>query len=383
MALIPSDAGIGMRLQAGTDLLKPLAPVAEIPTDIPELRTGQTFSARIQEVLPENTYKALVAGKQITLQLPEGAKSGDILELVVIDRTPRVVIAQLAEKTAAAQTGDAYQYTKLSRTGQMIGNLLLADGEAHQPVALNRGEPLLPQPPARAADLVPVLQKAVTQSGLFYESHQAQWVAGKLPLDQLLQEPQGQRSAPSLLAANALVQHGSAPLRPHADGARTATIAATAENPAPLQTQVRGEEKAEAAPVQQPAPQAAQGMPEELRPIVQQQLDAVATQRLLWHGEAWPTQAMEWEIVREDEKGSGAEIEDQTSWRTTLRLDTPRLGHVDASLRLTGAGIYMTIAAADGTSAANLRDAAPALAASLDAAGISLLSFQVKHEPGE
>jgi hypothetical protein len=45
--------------------------------------------------------------------------------------------------------------------------------------------------PKTAADLAPVLKQAVTQSGLFYEAHQARWVAGDLPTEALRQEPQG------------------------------------------------------------------------------------------------------------------------------------------------------------------------------------------------
>ena len=378
MALIPPDAGIRMRMQTEANLLQPTTPAQEIPSDLPELRTGQTFTARIQEVMPENTYKALVAGKQITLQLPEGAKAGDTLELVVIDRTPKVVIAQLTEQAAAPAANAPYQYATLSRTGQMIGNLLLPEGEAHQPATLNRGEPLLPQPPTQATDLAPALQKAITQSGLFYESHQAQWIAGRLPVAQLLQEPQGQRSAPSTLA-----QHGVVPAPVPQEATAHTTATASAPSPTLLQTLFGGETRAEATPVQPQAATLAQSVPEELRPIVQQQLDAVATQRLIWHGEAWPTQAMEWEIVREDERRAGADPDEEAAWRTTLRLDTPRLGHVDASLRLTAAGIHMTLTTPYGASAANLRAAAPALAASLDTAGIALLSFQVKYESGE
>ena len=41
------------------------------------------------------------------------------------------------------------------------------------------------------ADLAPVLKQALTQSGVFYEAHQARWVAGQLPTEALRQEPQG------------------------------------------------------------------------------------------------------------------------------------------------------------------------------------------------
>lgn len=385
MALIPPDAGIRMRLQNDAALVQPSTPVHEIPTDVQELRVGQRFAANIQEALPDNTFKALVAGRQLTLQLPEGAKPGDTLDLVVVDRTPRVVIAHLAEPATSGTATGLDKYTTLSPAARMIGNLLLPEGETPQPAVLNRGEPLLPRPPAAAAELVPVLQKAVSQSGLFYESHQAQWIAGKLPLEQILQEPQGQRSAPTVLAGRGMAQppfaEDHAADQPGQPARAVPGIEVAPNRPAPGPLRPEAALRSEGAVPSQPAPLAlAQAVPEELRPIVQQQLDAVATQRLVWHGEAWPNQPIEWEIVREDENSRAAVRDDEESaWRTTLRLDTPRLGHIDASLRLTQAGITMTLAASAGTSAAGLRNGLPALAAALEAAGIPLLSVQVRH----
>lgn len=379
MVLIPPDAGIRMRMQTDTNMPQPATPVAELPSDLPELRPGQTFTARIQEVLPENTYRALVAGKQLTLQLPEGAKTGDTLELVVIDRTPKVVIAKVATDAAAAKgAGEPYPYANLSRAGQMIGQLLLAEGETPKPAPLSRGQALLAQPPAGAAELAPALQKAVAQSGLFYESHQAQWVAGKLPTEQLLREPQGQRSAPATLAAHGL------------PGPAAETAARPATAPVPPPTLMRTFFGAEEAAAPTPAPAAAaaaatsttaavNGVPDELRPLVQQQLDAAATQRLVWHGEVWPQQTMDWEVVREDGGNRETGEEEATAWRTTLRLEMPRLGEVAASLRLTASGIHLTLTTPVDASADDLRAEAPRLAGALDAAGIPLLSFQVRH----
>lgn len=373
MVLIPPDAGIRMRMQAEANLLQPATPIAEIPGDLPELRPGQTFTARIQEVLPENTYRALVAGKQITLQLPEGAEAGDSLELVVVDRTPRVVTARLADAGTALGAGAAYQYTHLSRAGQMLSQLLLAEGETPQPAPLNRGQPLLAQPPATAAELAPALQKAVAQSGLFYEAHQAQWAAGRLPTEQLLREPQGQRSLPAAFA-----EHG---LPPPA-GEPAARAAAATPPPTLMQTIFGGSEERAAAATPAPATAAAatNAVPEELRPLVQQQLDAAATQRLVWHGEVWPNQAMDWEVVRDDARGDQGGDAEEAAWRTTLRLEMPRLGRVEAALRLTAAGIHVSVAAPD---EARLRAAAPRLAAALEAAGIPLLSFQARHAADE
>ena len=387
MALIPPDAGIRMRLQTEANLLQPVTAVHEIPSDLPELRTGQTFSARIQEVLPDNTYRALVAGKQLTLQLPEGAKAGDQLELLVIDRSAKVVIAKQVETAPAATDESApYPFAKFSPAARMIGQLLPAEGQSPPPVQLNRGQPLLAEPPqsqSAAGQLAPTLAKAVTQSGLFYESHQAQWITGKLPLEQLLQEPQGQRSLPTAF------QLAAAEIE-----ARAATPAGVAERPVTagniLQNLLAGNEKVgaggtapNAAPAAQAAPQTvalAQQVPDELRPLVQQQLEAVATQRMMWHGEVWPQQPMDWEIEQDNEREAGDTGEEASRWRTTLSLTTPRLGRVDANLQLSANGVRITLATPYGASAADLRDAAPQLAEALAAAGVPLLAFQVKHE---
>lgn len=370
MVLIPPDVAIRMRMQTEANLLQPVAPAHKISADLPELQKGQQFTAQIREALPDNTYRALVAGKQLTLQLPEGAKAGDFLELVVIDRTAKAIIArQVDGGPDNTATATPYPFAKFSPAGRMIGQLLPAQGETAQPAQLNRGQPLLAQPPRSQAAtdlLAPTLARAVTQSGLFYEAHQAQWVAGKLPLAQLLQEPQGQRSSP------AAFQHAAAEV-----AARTIS---TAERPVTANTVLQalqsGNEKVGAGGT-------AQQIPDALRPLVQQQLEAAATQRMVWHGEVWPRQSMEWEIEREMERQADGSGDEDARWRTTLSLTTPRLGRVDAHLQLTPKGVDIALTAPEGASAADLRDAAPQLAAALAAAGVPLLALQIKkpHEP--
>lgn len=401
MALIPPDAGIRMRMQTETNLLQPVTPAHELPSDLPELRTGQTFSARIQEVLPDNSYKALVAGKQLTLQLPEGAKAGDQLELVVIDRSNKVVIAKQVEASLTTADADApYPFAKFSPAARMIGQLLPAEGEATQPAQLGRGQPILAQAPqsqSAAAQLAPNLAKAVSQSGIFYESHQAQWITGKLPLAQLLQEPQGLRSAQTAFqhAAIELVARFSAQAgNPDEHAARLVTPEGNVQRPAAnsgptpvlpqgIDSKVSAGETASQAP--QPAQSsqvaaAAQKVPDELRPLVQQQLEAAGTQRLLWHGEVWPQQAIDWEIEWEGERAADGSEDEAMRWRTALSLTTPRLGRVDAQLQLSAQGVSITLATPYGASAADLRDEAPKLAEALAAADVPLLAFHIKHE---
>ncbi len=377
MVLIPPDAGLRMRLQNDANALQPVAPVHELPSDLPDLQIGQRFTARIQEALPDNTYKALVAGKQLTLQLPEGAGAGDQLELVVIDRSPRVVIARQVD-TAGSGEAAPYPFARFSPAARLIGQLLPAEGEAPPPAQLNRGQPLVAQPPqsqAAVAELASRLTQSVTQSGLFYEAHQAQWIAGKRSLEILLQEPQGRKSSP------AAFQHAAAEVAARAIS--TADRPMTAE--AVMQALQASSEKLGAGGAAQGTAQAqstqnlAQQVPDDLRPLVQQQLDAAGTQRMIWQGEIWPQQTMEWEIERESEREADGSTEEEARWRTSLSLTTPRLGRVDANLQLSSRGVAITLATPHGASAADLRATAPLLAAALEAAGVPLLAFQVKE----
>ena len=198
------------------------------------------------------------------------------------------MIAQRVDAQATGQPApQPYENARLSNAGQLIGRLLLQEGESPQPAPLNRGQPLLAQPPTNAAELAPTLAKAVSQSGLFYEAHQAEWVAGRRPVESLAAEPHAQFATP----------------------ANTATSAAASATPgAPAQTAVSApasERASESAPPQTSGTTStttsstALSVPDQLRPLVQQQLDAVATQRLAWHGEVWPGQVMDWEIERE------------------------------------------------------------------------------------
>jgi hypothetical protein len=382
VVLIPNDAGIRMRMQTET-ALHPVAPVSEIPADLTELSPGQTFSARIQEVLPQNTYKALVAGQSLTLALPEGAKTGDTLELVVIDRTPRLIVAQLANRDGAADAAvsTGYEFTSLSRTAQLIGALLARDGAPPPAAELNRGQPLLPaaSPDAAklAADLAPQLAKAVAQSGLFYEAHQVQWIMGQRPVSDLQAEPQAKHAASTLPPGQ---EAGATATRVTADG-RTSDLS----GPMVLLQNLFGSEEARQQASTQPQVTAnpALAVPEELRPLVQQQLDAAATLRMAWHGEVWPGQSLDWQIEPDDRRPDAGPTDGERGWITSLRLVTPRLGEIDARLSLTPQGARIAIVTPVGASAADLLDAAPMLEKSMAAAGVPLLALQVRHDAKE
>ncbi|MHB1374206.1 MAG: flagellar hook-length control protein FliK [Thauera sp.] len=397
--MIPADLSARLRLLNEASFFNTEPPVAglqrarEIQAQLPELVPGQRFFATLQRTLPDGSFRAVVAGQQMTLSLNTAAKSGDTLELEVSQVTPRAVFARIVGgETAAANTASAQP--ALSQTGRLI-SFLLTGQPTPQPASLAGNQPLLNAPPANGAQLVPLLRQALGQSGLFYESHQVQWVLGKLDTAALMREPQGQApgqtsaqsgtgaSTPGTPGAPAgnTAQAGAAPAQAQAT---TTTLSANAAARAAAVTADGGELEASRnvaatrGGAEEVAPVRAQPIPERLMPIVHQQLDALATQQYLWQGQAWPGQPLEWII--EDPQGDGsAEGEDaEQSWNTTLRLTLPRLGGVEAQLHLTPAGVALRLRADDAGTLVALDAGAAALASALEAANLKLTGLVVE-----
>ena len=400
--MIPADLAARLRLINEASFFNTEPPVAglqrarEIQAQLPELVPGQRFFATLQRTLPDGTFRAVVAGQQMTLSLNSAAKSGDTLELEVSQVTPRAVFARIVGgETAAANTASAQP--ALSQTGRLI-SFLLTGQPTPQPASLAGNEPLLNAPPTNGTQLVPLLRQALGQSGLFYESHQAQWVLGKLDTAALLREPQGQQSAPGAGAGqpgtgastNATGQAATAtasatPSTPAAPAAQAApTAAARIAGGADEAAQVDSTRSAAAlrAGVEEAAPVRTQPIPERLMPVVHQQLDALATQQYVWQGQAWPGQPIEWVI--EDPQGEGsAEGEDTApTWNTTLRLTMPRLGGVEAQLHLTPTGVALRLRADDPATIHALDAGGAALASALEAANLKLTGLVVEPRNG-
>ncbi len=367
--MIPSDLAARLRILSES-IVNPVTPVRGITADPPELPVGQRFVARVENAQPDGTFRALVAGRSLTLALPQPAQPGDTLDLVVTARTPSLIIAAraghapAASATASASTSpDNAPPTSpapaLSRAGRIISTLL-ASGENRtpQPATITRATPLLPEPMLQAARLAPALQQVVAESGLFYESHQAQWVAGRYPAEALMREPQA-RLARTLRAAN------------------VATVPVPAQEDQAADS-IRGSESAAGRSVA--ATLSAHALPAELQALVHQQLDTAATQHIIWRGEVWPGQALHWEIAADEQERETTGEETAEQWTTSLGLTLPRLGEVNVVLRMTPSKVSLHMTASTGATA--LQQGLAELASSFAAAGLPPLNAIVdSHEP--
>lgn len=420
--MIPADLASHLRVLAESSV-QPLGAVHEIPADLPRLEAGQRFTALIQNPLPDGTFRALIAGKTMTLALPDSAKSGDVLELMVTEQKGATIFARTTA-TPPASAGDL-QRPVLSQTGQLISQLLTGRFGESAPIPLTKGtSSLLPSGPQTAAELAPLLKQTVSKSGLFYESHLRQWADGQLPLTEILDEPQAQQtpfsgtqsplrqgstSFPSMLLAQSLPEPAGGGL-PAAAGVLPGLAEAPAEassgapptktdgpprNTSDLATNRPAEDtnasrdsdalrprsaKLEAFAEQAGVVTSERRVAESLLPLVHQQLDALATHQMCWQGQVWPGAQMQWDIINPDQQGqTTADEEEPAAWRSTLRLSLPQLGEVQAQLVLGSKGLSLRLDAETSGSAQRLRAAQTELLDALQAAGIVVTNLQVSE----
>lgn len=370
--MIPAD--VTSRLQLAADVaLRPVAPSEELSDKLSGMISGQRVLADIQALLPNGTYRAIINQRDITLALPFAAKSGDSLELEVVESEGKLTLAVIAKPPGDTSKLPVESVpTTLSRTGQLISSLFNSTGYAGEsksgltPATLNSNQPIAGAPPATAQDLIPLLKQAITQSGMFYESHQADWVDGRMDKASLLQEPQGK-----LPAYGGLSPASSSDL---STAVRLSNDSTQSQNIVPDATA----SKSAAAINQQSQLVAPQALP-----LVQQQLEALATQTFSWQGQVWPGQEMRWEIEEDAARREQATEGTTANWQTRLRLSLPNLGEVDAQIRLQGNQISLALSTGNNDTRELLRTATNTLRSQFDDAGLSLASVGIITEQNE
>ncbi|MDR5755425.1 flagellar hook-length control protein FliK, partial [Caballeronia sp. LZ035] len=218
-------------------------------------------------------------------------------------------------------------------------------------------------PPLPAGVLAVELAKTVDESGLFYESHLVQWLAGQRSSASLGNEPQARvdartRALPLDFVSDALstgatgdtgLDDARAPqaaatdspdlpdlpdfpargvATPQTPQQAAALAASVRDAPAAMLSSSQGTNNAygtssASAPAARPSEHnsalqasADAGIHPATLNVVRQQLDMLANQQFRWQGEAWPGTRFEWEIAREPrDHRSLDDAADERAWR--------------------------------------------------------------------
>jgi hypothetical protein len=368
--MIQNDLSTQLQLLIKTSA-PPLLEVSQQQLELPQLVPGQKVPAFVVANLPNGRFQVLIADKMLDMNLPKNTQPGDTVDLVFVTTKPRltfVLASDLANVANPANAANTKPQVSLSETARFLGGLLekaaQPDSAKGMASAVAQATPLLSGAPAKTLDFAQALRGAVTQSGLFYESHQAQWVTGQRPLTDLLREPQG-RLSPT--AANQLqaVQGG---------------LIGTVNAQAPEQAQQQLSNLQHAIDTQSSKALASGQIahPDTL-PLVRQQLEVLDSRQVAWQGQVWPGQTMEWKIEERSAREQSGEMA-IPEWQTSLRLVLPQLGEIAAKLTLHSQGIRIQLDASEPASAKLLANQRIALQQGMETSGLQLVEMKVRHE---
>ena len=339
--MIPADALNSLKALALAQ--RQLITAVSAPAATAAFEPGQKFQAQVQAQLAPGIFKVQVGDQFLQLQLPGTIRAGDTITLQVVSLLPRLTF-NMAASANPLSTSD-----QLSATARLLSSL------AQQPFGKNfvpsinsaplwAGRTELPD----TTELAGNLHTALSQSGLFYESHQAQWLAGTRNTAQLMQEPQNQ-PADKMRAAFTRDENANQ---------SNSLSAADATGNTGLQARI-----------------SIPGIPDYLYPLIQQQLNALETRQVQWQGQIWSNQEMKWKINEESSRSASGEEERQ--WVTRIDLALPKLGEVTATLRFGGNGLSLTLDARESTTRAKLGLSSSKLISALSDRGISIASALV------
>ncbi|MES2153168.1 MAG: flagellar hook-length control protein FliK [Pseudomonadota bacterium] len=338
---------------AASALAQPVEIVAEAPAPAPAAAPASPGAAASAVSLPATISPGAalpVAGATAPLQgsaLPASAVPGAAPPAGEPPAAaPASTPVQRAQAYAAALLGKAplvpadqlpaidpgSTSASLSETARVITSVLTtALKSEHTPSAIVARAPLLASPPAGPEKLAAALRESIASSGLFYESHVAEWAGGKRALGDLVREPQMQRALNTAAPEAAARQHSPA------------------SDPATAQ-------------------------------FINLQLATHEQAHVAWQGQAWPGQPLHWEISKDAPEGHAGAGDDAPvpTWRSAVKLRFALLGEVRASVVLVGEQLHIQVDAGDADVGALLRARADTLAEAMAAAGTPLASLQIR-----
>lgn len=284
--------------------------------NLAQLNKGQLYQGRVVARLDDQSFLVALNGSAMKMTLGKETHVGEFVSLRYMGGFPTPTFL-LSSPSSHAQS---VSHTSISPSAQLINQFLNTTDNKQTTNRFEAQQVVTSSPLNPVGKIANDLRQALVMSGLFYESHLAEFMAGKRPLSAILQEPQNQ----------------------------------------PAST---------------------------LTSLVPQQLQTLEQQRLLWHGEVWPKQQMEWEISRQDrhnnQQDHHATDTDETMITSKITLHLPRLGEVTASISHVNGHMRIELLAGKESTLALLKQKSPKLTESLKAAGQTLdhLTVQAHAQP--
>lgn len=313
---------------------------------------GQQLKGEVLSALGGGRFTVQVAGQAMEFIMPKGIRQGDLITLFFITDEPH----QTFLMARFGRPGDS----QVSDTGRWLSRFLgEASGQAPAQAAMGLLRTLLAGPTTDATLLGRMLQQGLRDSGLFYESHLARWFGGDYPLDEILKEPQGRLSP-------RLPQSGE-PIGTPSDEHMMASIRTGSSEIMEALFKKAGTSMAHAGIADQ-----------RTLPIVNEQLSSLQNGQLLFQGDLFPGQPLEWSVA-EREAGRNKSGGRERNWDTSITINLPQLGPVTAKLTLDGTRVAIKLSVEQDESVSVLEDGKARLTEQLEGAGLTPTEMSISH----
>ena len=219
--------------------------------------------------------------------------------------------------------------TNFSDTGKLINKILLQAQQQGAPSSLIGKTPLFINSDElkHPVQVAKKLQQILSSSGIFYESHVADWAEGKLSLVDLKREPQA-----------------------HLSNATTNFANTTAEDQF------------------------------NLAQIIHLQLDALEQQKIAWQGQLLPNVPFHWTITQQDHHTQTTLNEPEPGWQSVVRFELPNLGVIAATIKFHAGQLQLFLSTETEETVSQLKEHSFELSQALENAGAPLKSFLVKRD---
>ncbi len=319
--IIARDRPLPAALPDGTPRTLPSGQ-ASLPAGLVQARILQTNPERNEaeveiegQVFSIRSRVPLPENGTVLLRLPEA--DDELSVAAARGRAAQAVIGQAVLPDEVGGQADGQDRAEFSPTGRLLAQLSPQSRNDSAPAAQVRLG-TLPEPNLRPDQTAQVLRQGIERSGLFYESHLRDWVGGDRSLTEVAQEPQARLAVGT-------------------DGT----------------------------------------IPAAMRPLVQEQLQAIEHGRLAVQAQI-AGQNVTLEVDPDEEKPqAGSEAAGPGRAYARLRLETGHLGPVELRLRVDGSQVSLLGIEAPSDSRQALLEALEELARSLEARGIALDSGTV------
>lgn len=127
-----------------------------------------------------------------------------------------------------------------------------------------------------------------------------------------------------------------------------------------------------------------QNKPQFIAPeMVAQQLQVLEQQRVIWHGEVWPGQHMQWEVSERESSATADEEQVVNTLQSDLTLTLPQLGEVAVRIVMANGRLNIHMQAEASDTLQRMQAARSQLTGSLHAAGLALAGLQISRDTPE